>query len=114
MEPSLQPIAAQRTMSMSSQSSHENPTPQSFVPPHNYATKSDKIVYCKQALHLRDKLQTASFKGEVEKWDTDSDSQESDMDEEQTRSRRCCSDARARRRGEQGGEDVWCGTLVVR
>ena len=56
----------------------------------------------------------ASYKQEVEKWDTDSDSQESDKDEEQTRSRRCCSDARARRRGGQGGEDVWCGTLVVR
>ena len=75
---------------------------------------ADKRVYCHEALHLKQKLQDAGYKQEVEKWDTDSDSQESDKDEEQTRSRRCCSDARARRRGEQGGEDVWCGTLVVR
>ena len=36
-------------------------------------SKGDKLVYCKQALALKDKLQTASYKAKVEKWDSDSD-----------------------------------------
>ena len=39
---------------------------------------SDKLVYCHEALHLREKLQKASFIAKVEKWDTDSDSDSSD------------------------------------
>ena len=31
-------------------------------------------VYCHEALHLKGKLQTASYKQAVEKWDSDSDS----------------------------------------
>ena len=41
-------------------------------------SKGDQLVYCKQALALKDKLQTASYKAKVEKWDSDSDSDESD------------------------------------
>ena len=41
-------------------------------------SKGDKLVYCKQALALKDKLQTASYKAKVEKWDSDSNSDESD------------------------------------
>ena len=39
---------------------------------------SDKLVYCHEALHLREKLQNAEYKEAVEKWDNDSDSDESD------------------------------------
>jgi hypothetical protein len=39
---------------------------------------ADKRVYCHEALHLKGKLQTAGYKQVVEKWDTDSDSDESD------------------------------------
>ena len=35
---------------------------------------ADKRVYCHEALHLKGKLQTASYKQAVEKWDSDSDS----------------------------------------
>ena len=38
----------------------------------------DKLVYCHEALHLKKKLQTASYEQKVEKWDTDSDSDKSD------------------------------------
>jgi hypothetical protein len=38
----------------------------------------DKLVYCHEALHMRNKLQKAGYKQEAEKWDTDSDSDESD------------------------------------
>ena len=44
-------------------------------------SRSDKLVYCKQALNLADKMQTASYKRDVEKWDddcSDSDSNASD------------------------------------
>ena len=41
-------------------------------------SKSDKLVYCRQSLALREKLQTASYKAKIEKWDSDSDSDESD------------------------------------
>ena len=37
-----------------------------------------KRVYCHEALHLKQKLQSAGYKQAVEKWDTDSDSDESD------------------------------------
>ena len=35
-------------------------------------------VYCHEGLHLKQKLQSAGYKQAVEKWDTDSDSDESD------------------------------------
>ena len=38
----------------------------------------DKLVYCHEALHLKNKLQTASYRQSVEKWDTDSDSDATD------------------------------------
>ena len=40
----------------------------------------DKLVYCHEALHMRTKLQKASYRQEAEKckWDTDSDSDVSD------------------------------------
>ena len=37
-----------------------------------------KRVYCHEALHLKRKLQAAGYKQAVEKWDSDSDSDESD------------------------------------
>ena len=43
--------------------------------------KSDKLVYCHEALHLKDKLQTAGYKPKVEKWDSDSDSDETDEED---------------------------------
>ena len=36
----------------------------------------DKLVYCHEALHMKAKLQDAGYKQTVEKWDTDSDSDE--------------------------------------
>ena len=39
---------------------------------------SDKLVYCHEALHMKQKLQSASYEQRAEKWDTDSDSDESD------------------------------------
>ena len=38
--------------------------------------KSDKLVYCHEALHLKDKLQKAGYKAKMVKWDSDSDSDE--------------------------------------
>ena len=38
----------------------------------------DKLVYCHETLHLQNKVQKASYKQKVEKWDSDSDSDESD------------------------------------
>ena len=43
---------------------------------------ADKLVYCHEALHIQSKLQTASYnKQTVEKWDSDSDSDESDEED---------------------------------
>ena len=42
----------------------------------------DKLVYCHEALHLQEKLQTASYKAKVEEWDSDSDSAESEDEED--------------------------------
>ena len=39
---------------------------------------ADKLVFCHEALHLKEKLQSASYMQKVEKWDTDSDSDSSD------------------------------------
>ena len=33
--------------------------------------KSDKLVYCHEALHLKEKAQHAGYKAPVEKWDTE-------------------------------------------
>ena len=41
----------------------------------------DMRVYCHEALHLQDKMQTAGYKPKVEKWDTDSDSDETDEED---------------------------------
>ncbi len=38
----------------------------------------DKLVYCHEALHLKGKLQKASYTQKILKWDTDSDSDETD------------------------------------
>ena len=43
--------------------------------------KSDKLVYCHEALHLKEKAQHAGYKALVEKWDTDSDSSDGSDDE---------------------------------
>ena len=43
--------------------------------------KSDKLVYCHEALHLKEKAQHAGYKTLVEKWDTDSDSSDGSDDE---------------------------------
>jgi len=42
---------------------------------------ADKLVYAHDALHLREKLQSASYVQKVEKWDTDSDSDETDEED---------------------------------
>ena len=42
---------------------------------------ADKRVYCHEALHLKQKLQPAGYKQAVEKWDTDSDSDETDEED---------------------------------
>ena len=41
----------------------------------------DMRVYCHEALHMKDKMQTAGYKAKVEKWDTDSDSDETDEED---------------------------------
>ena len=43
---------------------------------------SDKLVFCHETLHLREKLQKASYEAKVEKWESDSDSDASSNDEE--------------------------------
>ena len=43
--------------------------------------KSDKLVYCHEALHLRVKLQSAGYKQKAVKYDSDSDSDASDEDD---------------------------------
>ena len=43
---------------------------------------ADKLVYCHDALHLKEKLQNAGYKQETVKWDSDSDSDESDDEED--------------------------------
>ena len=44
--------------------------------------KGDKLVYCHEALHLKDKLQKAGYEAKMVKWDSDSDSDESDDEKE--------------------------------
>ena len=39
----------------------------------------DMRVYCHEALHLKEKMQTAGYK--LEKWDTESDSDETDKED---------------------------------
>ena len=41
-----------------------------------------KLVYCHEALYLREKLQKATFKQKIEKWVDDSDSDSDESDEE--------------------------------
>ena len=41
----------------------------------------DMRVYCHEALHLQDKMQSASYKAKVEKWDSDCDSDETDEED---------------------------------
>ena len=40
--------------------------------------RGDKLVYCHEALHMREKLQRAGYVQEAVKWDSDSDSDASD------------------------------------
>ena len=42
---------------------------------------ADKLVYCHEALHLKAKLQKAGYHQVAEKWDSDSDSHESDEED---------------------------------
>ena len=42
----------------------------------------DKLVFCHEALHLKNKLQKASYKQPAEKWMSDSDSDEGTDDED--------------------------------
>ena len=42
---------------------------------------SDKLVYCHEALHMKEKLTKAGYKQKVEKWDSDSDSDTSDEED---------------------------------
>lgn len=46
-------------------------------------SKADKLVYCHEAIHLKNKLQTASYKVAIEKWDSDSDSDASEENDEE-------------------------------
>ena len=39
-------------------------------------------MYCHEALHLKDKLQKAGYEAKMVKWDSDSDSDESDDEKE--------------------------------
>ena len=39
---------------------------------------ADKLVYCHEALHLKQKLQSAAYQQAAVKWDTDSDSDQTD------------------------------------
>lgn len=41
-------------------------------------SKGDKLVYCHEAIHLKNKLGKAHYKLKIAKWDTDSDSDASD------------------------------------
>ena len=41
----------------------------------------DKLGYCHEAFHLKQKLQKASYKQKSLKWDSDSDSDESDEED---------------------------------
>ena len=41
----------------------------------------DMRVYCHEALHLQAKMQTAGYKAKLEKWDSDSDSDETDEED---------------------------------
>ena len=55
---------------------------------------ADKLVYCHEALHMKQKLQVARYSQEPEKWISDSDSDESDEEDE-------CSDAENAEEGAQ-------------
>ena len=41
----------------------------------------DKLVFCHEALHLKNKLQKAGYKQPAEKWLSDSDSDETDEED---------------------------------
>ena len=43
--------------------------------------RGDKLVYCHEALHLRAKLMKAGYVQKPVKWDTDSDSDETDEED---------------------------------
>ena len=42
----------------------------------------DKLVYCHEALHLREKLQKVTYSQKVDKWESDSDSDATDDEED--------------------------------
>ena len=41
----------------------------------------DMRVYCHEALHLKDKMHSAGYSEKLEKWDSDSDSDETDEED---------------------------------
>ena len=43
---------------------------------------ADKLVFCHEALHVKEKLQRAGYKQENVKWDTDSDTDDSDDEDD--------------------------------
>ena len=67
--------AAERNWSIYGQIKHKGRSQLSHA-------KGDKLVYIHEALHLRNKLQKAGFKAKVEKWDSDSESDDDSGDEE--------------------------------
>lgn len=45
--------------------------------------KSDKLVYCHEAIHLKNRIQHAGYRSQIQSWDSDSDSNSDLSDEEQ-------------------------------
>ena len=43
--------------------------------------RADKLVYCHEALHLHAKLRSASYEQQAAKWESDSDSDETDEED---------------------------------
>ena len=46
-----------------------------------YCYQSDMLVYCHEALYMQQKLQSASYRQQAAKWDSDSDSDETDEED---------------------------------
>ena len=43
--------------------------------------RGDMLVYCHEALYMQQKLQSASYRQQAAKWDSDSDSDETDEED---------------------------------
>ena len=89
--------------------------------------KGDKLVYCHETLHLKDKLQKAGYEAKTVKWDFDSDSTDESDDEKDLMQlnavgagvlRRAASEARGRGRRKGTGRVVtshgWLYPLTYR